>query len=221
MVAEGFLFGGALLLVSLLLAWLAGWGWAVPGFILTAFVLYFFRDPERIIPAGDAIISPADGRIMDVRQMELDGKPVWKISIFLSIFNVHVNRAPMAGTIRNVQYQKGQFLVASRPEASTKNEQNTVTVQGERHTVTFRQIAGLIARRIVFRKKIGDHVEKGERVGLIRFGSRVDLFLPLEFSPAVKVGDIVQGGASIMANLVQQESGAAAGAANARRGAGK
>lgn len=220
MVAEGFLFGGALLLLSLLVAWLAGWGWAAPGFVLTAFVLYFFRDPERIIPAGDTIISPADGRIMDVRQMELDGKPVWKISIFLSIFNVHVNRAPIAGTIQNVQYQKGQFLVASRPEASTKNEQNTVTIQGERHTVTFRQIAGLIARRIVFRKKIGDRVEKGERVGLIRFGSRVDLFMPLEFSPTVNVGDNVQGGASIMANLIQQESGVTAGAADAR-GAGK
>ena len=213
MVAEGFLFGGALLLLSMLAAWLAGWVWAVPGFILTAFVLYFFRDPERTIPTGDAIISPADGRIVDVRQMDLDGKPAWKISIFLSIFNVHVNRAPVAGTIRNVQYQKGQFLVASRPEASTKNEHNTVTIQGERHTVTFRQIAGLIARRIVFRKKIGDRVEKGERVGLIRFGSRVDLFMPLEFSPAVKVGDIVHGGASIMANIDQQKPSSTAGGA--------
>jgi len=167
--------------------------------LLAAFVLYFFRDPDRTPPVGDWIISPADGRVVDVREMEWEGRRVWKISIFLSIFDVHVNRSPIGGTIQSILYSPGKFLVASRDRASVENEQNTVTIQGERCTVTFKQIAGLIARRIVFRKKIGDRVESGERVGLIKFGSRVDVLMPEAVRPSVQKGDRVRAGASILA----------------------
>ena len=135
--------------------------------LLAVWVAYFFRDPERTVPAEDVVVSPADGKVVDVRQVDLDGQRTWKISIFLSLFDVHVNRAPVSGTIQGLRYQPGRFRIASRPEASLENEQNTVTIQGDRWTVTFRQIAGLLARRIVFRKKVGDRVERGERVGLI------------------------------------------------------
>ena len=201
MVRDGFVYSLALLLLGLFAAYWGGAAWGAPAWFLAAFVLYFFRDPERTVPSGDVIVSPADGKVVDVRQVDLDGRKAWKVSIFLSLFDVHVNRAPVAGTIRSLRYQPGRFLVASRPEASLQNEQNTVTIEGERLTVTFRQIAGLLARRIVFRKKIGDRVSLGERVGLIKFGSRVDVFLPPEVPPAVAVGDRVRGGASILARL--------------------
>ena len=199
MVLDGILYGVALLLMGAgAAAWL-GWGWAVPLWLLAAFMFYFFRDPDRPLPVGEGIVSPADGRIVDLRQIEHDGRPCWKISIFLNIFDVHVNRAPMAGIICSARYTPGKFLVASRPDASVENEQNTVTIDGAGQTVVFKQIAGLIARRIVFTKQVGDRVERGERVGLIKFGSRVDLFLPLDFIPQVAVGDHVQGGSSWIA----------------------
>ena len=178
---------------------MAGPAWAIPELLLATFVLYFFRDPERTVPDEDVVVSPADGRVVDLRQVELDGRKMWRISIFLSLFNVHVNRSPIAGVIRDVCYTPGRFFVASRPEASAENEQNTVTVEGEHFTVTFKQIAGILARRIVFWKKPGDQVLCGERVGLIKFGSRVDLFLPIEIPPSVAVGDRVKGGVSILA----------------------
>jgi phosphatidylserine decarboxylase len=199
MVLDGILYGVALLLMGSAAAYWLGLGWAVPLWLLAAFVLYFFRDPERLIPAGEGIVSPADGRIVDLRQVELDGRPYWKISIFLNIFNVHVNRAPVAGTIRSAVYRPGKFHVASRAAASAENEQNTVTIEGDNRTVVFKQIAGLVARRIVFSKKVGDRVERGERVGLIKFGSRVDLLLPLDVAPQVAVGDRVKGGSSWIA----------------------
>ena len=202
MVRDGFAYSAALGALGILAASLGGIAWAVPELLLAAFVLYFFRDPERIVPAGEGVVvSPADGKIVEARAVELGGRPQWKVSIFLSLLDVHVNRAPVAGTIQELHYQPGRFLVASRPEASVQNEQNTVTIRGERITVTFRQIAGLLARRIVFRKRIGDHVERGERVGLIKFGSRVDLFLPSETELLVSVGDRVRGGSSILARL--------------------
>ena len=199
MVRDGFLYSAALVLLGILAAWLGGLPWAVPEWLLAAFVLYFFRDPERPVPAGEVVVSPADGKVVDVRQVDLDGQRTWKVSIFLSLFDVHVNRAPVSGIIQNLRYQPGRFRIASRPQASFENEQNTVTIQGERLTVTFKQIAGLLARRIVFRKKVGDRVERGERVGLIKFGSRVDVFLPQEIPPVVAVGDRVRGGSSILA----------------------
>ena len=201
MVRDGFVYSSALLLLGIFAAYWGGPAWGAPAWFLAVFVLYFFRDPERIVPSGAVIVSPADGKVVDVREADLDGRKTWKVSIFLSLFDVHVNRAPVAGTIRNLSYQPGRFLIASRPQASIENEQNTITIEGERLTITFRQIAGLLARRIVFRKKIGDRVALGERVGLIKFGSRVDVFLPPEVPPAVAVGDRVQGGTSILARL--------------------
>ena len=201
MVRDGIHYSFALVFLGLFAAYWGGPAWGTPFWLLAAFCLYFFRDPERHVPAGNLVVSPADGKVVDVRESEFDGRRVWKISIFLSVFDVHVNRAPLAGTIRNVRYQPGRFLMAFRPEASVENEQNTVTIEGDGLTVVFKQIAGTIARRIVFRKQLGDRVERGERVGLIKFGSRVDVFLPIETPPAVVVGDRVSGGSSILARL--------------------
>ena len=154
--------------------------------ILALFCLGFFRDPDRAIPAGPVAVSPADGKVVAVKA---ESPTVHRISIFLNIFDVHVNRSPIAGTIREVQYQPGKFHVASREECSDANEQNVVTVEGDGTTVVFKQIAGLIARRIVFRKKAGDAVSAGERVGLIKFGSRVDVMLGPEWEIVVQPGD--------------------------------
>jgi phosphatidylserine decarboxylase len=199
MVRDGIWYGSALLLLGAGAAYLGGPVWAVPEVALAAFVLYFFRDPERVIPSGDGVVSPADGRIVDLSKFQIEGRPVWKISIFLSIFNVHVNRAPVSGIVKKQVYTPGRFRIASQAEASVENEQNTVTLQQEGDSVVVKQIAGAIARRIVFSKKIGDRVERGERIGLIKFGSRVDLFLPLDYAPAVAVGDRVRGGSSWIA----------------------
>jgi phosphatidylserine decarboxylase len=199
MVLDGILYAVALGTLGAFAAYWGGIGWGAPAWALAAFVLYFFRDPERVIPAGEGVVSPADGRIVDLRQVERDGQSVWKMSIFLSIFDVHVNRAPIGGVIREQSYRPGRFHIASQPEASVENEQNTVTIEGERNTVVLKQIAGAIARRIVFDKKVGDHVARGERVGLIKFGSRVDLFLPLEYAPSVTVRGRVKAGSSVVA----------------------
>jgi len=201
MVLDGFLYGLALLLLAGFAAYLGGPAWAVPELLLAAFVFYFFRDPDRTPPSGEWVVSPADGRVVDVKETVDQGQPIWKISIFLSIFNVHVNRSPIAGVIQQVTYTPGKFLVASREKASFENEQNTVVVRGDHCTVTFKQIAGLIARRIVFNKKVGDRVACGERVGLIKFGSRVDVFLPAGLQPKVGIGDRVRGGTSVLASL--------------------
>ena len=167
----------------------------VPLFLLAVFCLYFFRDPDRTIPDGAVAVSPADGKVVGIRA---DGDASTRISIFLNVFDVHVNRAPVEGKITKVDYKKGQFLVASRDVASSQNERNIVTIEGTGASVTFSQIAGLIARRIVFYKKLGDHVDKGERVGLIKFGSRVDVFLGPEWEIAVQTGQRVAGGSSIL-----------------------
>jgi phosphatidylserine decarboxylase len=179
-----------------MVGWLAGPGWAVPLYLLAAFCLYFFRDPERPIPEGPVAVAPADGRVVAVKPHS-DGTT--RLSIFLSVFDVHVNRAPIAGTITSVDYRPGRFLVASREEASLENEQNAVTVEGGGSRVVFKQIAGIVARRIVFYKRPGDTVAKGERVGLIRFGSRLDVLLGPEWELLVREGDRVQAGASAIA----------------------
>ncbi|MGD0436070.1 MAG: phosphatidylserine decarboxylase [Bryobacteraceae bacterium] len=173
---------------------------AIPLFLVGLFCLYFFRDPERAIPDGAVAVSPADGKLVAIRT---DGSGESRISIFLNIFDVHVNRAPIAGRIAKVEYTKGQFLVASREVASSQNERNTVTIEGEGTRVGFSQIAGLIARRIVFSKSAGDEVAKGERVGLIKFGSRVDVFLGPDWDIIVKVGEHVSGGSSVLARRKQ------------------
>jgi phosphatidylserine decarboxylase len=169
---------------------------------LAGFFLWFFRDPSRTVPNEPSlVVSPADGRVTDISRVMVDRVSRVRISIFLNVFNVHVNRSPIAGVIREVRYQKGKFLNAMNEISAEQNEQNTVVVEGDGHTVVFKQIAGLLARRIVFRRKIGDRVERGERVGLIKFGSRVDVLLESSAELRIKVGDQVKGGSSILANL--------------------
>jgi phosphatidylserine decarboxylase len=177
-----------------IVAWLAGPWYSIPLWILALFCLYFFRDPERAIPAGP--VSPADGKVVAVKA---EGPGLNRISVFLNIFDVHVNRAPIGGTIRQVEYKPGRFFVASREVCSAENEQNVVTVSGNGSEVVFKQIAGLIARRIVFRKKPGDTVRTGERVGLIKFGSRVDVLLGEEWEIVVSPGMRVSAGSSVLA----------------------
>src|SRR6516165_446931 len=183
MVAYGIYYALGLVAGGVILSYLAGWPWGLPFYLLAAFCLYFFRDPDREIPAGPVAVSPADGKVVAVKP---EGSGLTRISIFLNVFNVHVNRTPIGGTIAKVQYQKGSFKVASLESASTINEQNVVTVQGEGTTVVFKQIAGLIARRIVFTRKPGDRVATGERIGLIKFGSRCDVLLGPEWQITVQ-----------------------------------
>ena len=171
--------------------------------LLALFIAYFFRNPEREAPSdASLILSPADGHVSVVRPLGGDGNPAGNVvSIFLSVFDVHVNRTPIAGRITNVQYKKGKFLNALNQRSSLENEQNIITVQNEHLTVTFSQIAGVIARRIVFWKKIGDTLAPGERIGLIKFGSRTDIILPPEVEIVVKKGDRVFGGTTIIGKI--------------------
>jgi phosphatidylserine decarboxylase len=169
---------------------------------LGLFTTFFFRDPDRkVLQDPRLAVSPADGKVVQVMPAP-EGSPLgpgsWQVSIFLSVFDVHINRAPIAGRVAKVDYHKGEFLPAFDHKASTRNEQNTVTIADGNTRVVFKQIAGLIARRIVFTKRVDDPVARGERVGMIKFGSRVDVFLPPEFRVAVKVGDRVQGGVSVL-----------------------
>ncbi|HKD05290.1 MAG TPA: phosphatidylserine decarboxylase [Bryobacteraceae bacterium] len=172
--------------------------WAgFPLFLAAAFCAWFFRDPERLLPAGPVALSPADGKVVCVVP-EADRQT--RVSIFLNIFDVHVNRAPIGGVIADVTYQRGQFLVASKESASAQNEQNIVTIRAEDGTkVVFKQIAGLLARRIVCYKKPGDLVQSGERIGLIKFGSRVDVIFGPEWRVEVMPGMRVTGGSSVIA----------------------
>lgn len=198
MVKDGIYYALAFSAGGALLWYLINPAFAAPLFLVALFCLYFFRDPDRIIPDGPVAVSPADGKVVGIIG-DGAGAECTRISIFLNIFDVHVNRAPIAGRIANVEYTKGQFLVASREVASVQNERNTVTIAGDATSVRFAQIAGLIARRIVFYKKPGDTVAKGERVGLIKFGSRVDIFLGPEWEIKVRPGQHVLGGSSILA----------------------
>jgi len=202
MVADGYYYALALVGVAALMGWLAGPLWSLPACLLAVFFLWFFRDPERVIPdSPGAIVSPADGKVTDVSSILVNGVRCTRISIFLNVFNVHVNRSPLAGVIRDVRYQKGKYLNAMNPASAELNEQNAVTVEGDNQVVVFKQIAGLLARRIVFDKKVGDRVERGERVGLIKFGSRVDVTLDAAAAMQINVGDHVKGGSSILAYL--------------------
>lgn len=171
--------------------------------LLGLFVFYFFRDPERAIPAGiDEVVSPADGRVVVVKEETNAGRPGKRLSIFLAIWNVHVNRAPAAGTITKLEYKPGKFLAAWAEKASLENEQNVFTLAGEHGEIVLKQIAGWVARRVVSWKKQGDAVARGERIGLVRFGSRVDLWLPENAEITVKVGEHVKGGSTIVARMM-------------------
>ncbi len=200
MVKEGYKFAlPPLLLGGLALA--VGWKW--PGTILVLlglFVLYFFRDPERAGPADPAaVVSPADGRVIEVVEESLEGRAGRRLSIFLSIWDVHVNRAPHAGRIEKIERRPGRFYAAMRSRASAENEQNVIYLETERGRIVCKQIAGWIARRVLCWKAEGEWVERGERIGMIRFGSRVDLWLPLEAEITVERGRHVAGGASVLA----------------------
>jgi phosphatidylserine decarboxylase len=203
MVRDGYYYGLALFAAAALVGWFARPGWALIPALLALFFLWFFRDPERAIPATEgAIVSPADGKITDVSIVADSGKTWTRISIFLSVFDVHVNRSPISGVIISVRYQRGKFLNAMNSLSAEQNEQNIVRVEGDGQTVIFKQIAGLLARRIVFHPKVGERMERGQRVGLIKFGSRVDVLFDSTATLQVKIGDRVRGGASVLAHLV-------------------
>lgn len=209
MVRDGYFYGLGLLAVAVLVyVFTASWVWVLLPLLLAAFFLWFFRDPERTIPQGEGVIvSPADGLVTEVTKIDTLAGPQQRISIFLSVFDVHVNRSPISGVLREVRYQKGLYLNAMNPDSAVKNEQNIVTIQGDGVTITFKMIAGLLARRIVFSLKEGDIVKRGQRVGLIKFGSRVDVLLPASAVIGVKKGQRVKGGASILAEMVEGGQG--------------
>ncbi|HUX46225.1 MAG TPA: phosphatidylserine decarboxylase [Terracidiphilus sp.] len=210
MVRDGYIYGVSLLAAAGVLLWATGgWGWAIVPVLLAVFFLWFFRDPRRTVPTGEGlVVSPGDGLVTETVTIATPEGPRQRISIFLSVFNVHVNRAPIGGVLSRVRYQKGQYLNAMNPASAEQNEQNIVTVRGDGYEVTFKQIAGLLARRIVFRLREGEQVERGQRVGLIKFGSRVDVLLPAEAELRVKVGQRVKGGASVLAALPPATDGA-------------
>jgi phosphatidylserine decarboxylase len=209
MVRDGYIYGLSLLAVAASLVWLTGnWVWSVAPILLAIFFVQFFRDPERAIPSGiGLIVSPGDGKVTETALIETPDGERQRISIFLSVFNVHVNRAPISGVLTRVDYKKGLYLNAMNPDSADRNEQNIVTVRGhgkdEGIEVVFKQIAGLLARRIVFNFKAGDRVERGQRVGLIKFGSRVDVIVPDDAFLRVKVGDNVKGGATVLAEILE------------------
>ena len=206
MVKEGYYFGLPPLVlggVAFLVHWTVI---AVLLVCLALFVFSFFRDPDRVIPSeAGAVVSPADGRVVVVTDEENTGQPGKRISVFLAIWNVHVNRSPAAGTITKMEYRPGKFLAAMRERASFENEQNVFTLATETGEMVFKQIAGLIARRVVSWKKPGDHVARGERIGLVRFGSRVDVWVPREAEILVKLGENVKGGSSVLARWPVRE----------------
>jgi phosphatidylserine decarboxylase len=210
MVRDGYFYALALLAVAALLWFFTGaWGWAVLPLLLAAFFLWFFRDPRRTIPQEPGlVVSPADGKITQVARVTTPGGERLRFSIFLSVFDVHVNRAPVSGLLREVRYRKGAFLNAMNPVCADRNEQNLAVVDcDEGYQVSFIQIAGLLARRIVFTKRPGDFLTRGERVGLIKFGSRTDLLLPADAEPLVHPGDRVRGGTSVIARVPTPEPG--------------
>ena len=206
MVKEGYWFGLPPLAVGVaLLALRSPVATLVGGLLvfLALFIFYFFRNPVRGIPMEPGVVvSPADGRVVVVKDEENAGRPGKRVSIFLAIWNVHVNRAPDAGTITRLEYKPGKFMAAWVEKASLDNEQNVFTLASEYGEIVFKQIAGWVARRVVSWKKTGDTVGRGELVGLVRFGSRVDLWLPEGAEMAVKVGDHVKGGSSVIARML-------------------
>jgi len=220
MVRDGYLYALALIAAGVLVGWFAQPAWALAPLLLAVFFLWFFRDPERAVPdAAGALVSPGDGKVTDVSFVTTGGEKQARISIFLSVFDVHVNRSPIAGVVREVRYQRGKFLNAMDRASAEQNEQNVVRVEGDGQVVIFKQIAGLLARRIVFHPKVGDRLERGQRVGLIKFGSRVDVLFDAGASLQVKVGDRVRGGASVLAYLQPKGELASAGSYSAAEGA--
>jgi phosphatidylserine decarboxylase len=212
MVRDGYFYALALVAAGILVGWFAQPAWALVPLLLAVFFLWFFRDPERAIPdVAGAVVSPGDGKVTDASIVTVGGEKQVRISIFLSVFDVHVNRSPIAGVVREVRYQRGKFLNAMNQASAEHNEQNIVRVEGDGQVVVFKQIAGILARRIVFHPKVGDRLERGQRVGLIKFGSRVDVLCDAGAALQVKVGDRVRGGASVLAYLQPKKELASAG----------
>jgi len=212
MVRDGYLYGFALLVVAVVLWYTTHLAvlTAIP-VLLAAFFLWFFRDPSREVPEGEGlIVSPGDGKVEEAEWIETTAGGRLRVTIFLSVFDVHVNRVPVGGTVTLVDYREGLFLNAMKPESAVHNEQTLITIDTGEYSVSFKQIAGLLARRIVCNLKAGDRVERGQRMGLIKFGSRVDVLMPAEADLRVRVGQRVKGGSSVL--------GAMPAAASAPRG---
>jgi phosphatidylserine decarboxylase len=205
MVRDGYFYAAFLIAAALLLGWLTNPAWAVIPILLAAFFLWFFRDPDRVIPhEPGAVVSPADGKVTELAPLTTAEGRKTRISIFLNVFNVHVNRSPVSGVIRDVRYQRGKFLNAMNKTSAELNEQNVVTVEFDGQTLVFKQIAGLLARRIVFHPKVGDRLERGQRIGLMKFSSRMDVIFDASARVNVKVGDHVKGGVTVLAYLEPQ-----------------
>jgi phosphatidylserine decarboxylase len=200
MVRDGWLYGLGLLVVAAVLWFLtASWFLLIPPVLLAAFFLWFFRDPNRTIPTGPGlIVSPGDGVVTEAEWVETTAGGRLRVSIFLNVFNVHVNRCPIAGTVKVAEHRPGGFLNAMKPESALENEQTLIQIEGDGYEVAFKQIAGLLARRIVCNLKPGETVERGQRMGLIKFGSRCDVLMPAEAALKVKLGQRVSGGSSVL-----------------------
>jgi phosphatidylserine decarboxylase len=203
MVRDGLYYGVSLLVVAAIV--FVGTHWisltAIP-VLLAVFFLVFFRDPERDIPIEPGlIVSPGDGKVEEAEWIETTAGSRFRVSIFLSVFDVHVNRVPISGKVTLMEYREGQFLNAMSPESAVLNEQTLIVIEDGEHSVSFKQIAGLLARRIICDLKTGDMVQRGQRMGMIKFGSRVDVLMPADVELRVKPGDRVQGGRSVLGVL--------------------
>jgi phosphatidylserine decarboxylase len=213
MVRDGYYYGFSLILVSALIGTVTdSWFWSVPPLFLASFFLWFFRNPGRVIPGEpDLVVSPADGKVTEIaRVATLNGDQI-RISIFLSVFDVHVNRSPVLGIVRSVRYQRGKYLNAMNPASAEQNEQCIAVIEtADGQQVTFKMIAGLLARRIVFHPRQGQLLRRGELVGMIKFGSRCDVLLPERTKVRVALGDHVRGGASVLARLPSSDRNAPA-----------
>lgn len=207
MVRDGYWYGISLLLVAALVrvftaGWFASWLLVAIPVLLAMFFLWFFRDPARTVPAGPGlVVSPADGKITEVAPIRTQNGDRIRLSIFLSVFDVHVNRSPVAGVVRHIEHRKGEYLNALDPASAERNEQSVITMEGEGCIITFKLIAGLLARRIVLFTKEGDTLARGQRMALIKFGSRCDLLLPADAHIRVERGQHVKGGETVLADV--------------------
>ncbi len=203
---EGWPFIAGIVLVSVILTAIAGFWWALPAWILAIFVIQFFRDPPRRVPVeAGAVLSPADGRVVAIERAHdpYAARDALKISVFMNVFNVHSNRAPVAGMVRSVAYFPGRFFNADLDKASLENERNAVVIGADGGVVTAVQVAGLIARRVLCYVKAGDALQPGQRFGFIRFGSRVDVYLPTDAHARVSIGDKVLATSTVLAQFAQ------------------
>ena len=202
---EGWVFIATSVLAAAAVAWFAGWLWSIPLWLVAVFIIQFFRDPARTPPTGEnLVLAPADGRIVSVERVRdpyLEREAL-RLSVFMNVFNVHSNRSPVDGDVREIWYSAGAFLNAALDKASASNERNALWLRTERGVdVTCVQVAGLIARRILCYVKPGMRLRRGERFGFIRFGSRVDVYLPADAEPRARVGDVVYASRSVLAEL--------------------